>query len=96
MAPHPPPSPPPPPPRPSPDADGATDDGPAERRLQRLEERLSFVDDLVEHLNRQVATQQQQIELLARELSRLRHQQADAGEAGSAPRNLRDELPPHY
>ena len=62
-------------------------------RLTDLEIKASFTEDLVDELNRIVARQQQQIDLLAREVSQLRQQQApDAG----AVRNLRDELPPHY
>ena len=65
-----------------------------ERRLTELEVKLSFTEDLVDHLNRQVAEQQRQIEQLARELVRLRHQSPDDG--APAFRSLRDEIPPHY
>jgi SlyX protein len=65
-----------------------------ERRLTELEIKASFADDLVDHLNRLVARQQDQIDLLMRELAVLRRQPPDAGQA--EPRNLRDELPPHY
>jgi SlyX protein len=65
-----------------------------ERRLTELEIKASFADDLVDALNRQVARQQDQIDRLIRELAALR-QQAPDSDAG-APRNLRDELPPHY
>ena len=63
-----------------------------DKRLTDLEIKASFTEDLVDELNRIVARQQQQIDLLAREVSQLRQQQPDAG----AARNLRDELPPHY
>ena len=63
-------------------------------RLTNLEIKASFAEDLVDHLNALVARQQNQIDLLMRELAALR-QQGPAGEPG-APRNLRDELPPHY
>ncbi len=62
-------------------------------RLTDLEVKLSFTEDLVDHLNQIVARQQQQIDLLMRELRQLREQVPDGG---GAPRNLRDELPPHY
>jgi SlyX protein len=65
-----------------------------DRRLTDLEVKASFNEDLVEHLNLTVARQQQQIDLLLRELSQLRQQLPEGG--GSAMRNLRDELPPHY
>ncbi|HWS74124.1 MAG TPA: SlyX family protein [Quisquiliibacterium sp.] len=65
-----------------------------EKRLTELEIKAAFTEDLLDHLNRLVARQQEQIELLIRELVQLRQQQAAAGEG--SPRSLRDELPPHY
>ena len=65
-----------------------------ERRLTELEIKAGFAEDLLDHLNRLVARQQEQIELLVREIARLRQQQAPSDEGG--PRSLRDELPPHY
>lgn len=65
------------------------------RRLEDLEVKLSFTEDLVDRLNEVVVRQQAQIELLARELAQLR-QQAFSADPGAAPRSLRDELPPHY
>jgi SlyX protein len=62
-------------------------------RLTDLEIKACFTEDLVDALNRQVATQQDQIDRLLREVIRLRDQ-APAGEPG--PRSPRDELPPHY
>ena len=61
-------------------------------RLTDLEIKASFTEDLVEHLNQIVVRQQQQIDLLLREVGQLRRQTGDGG----AVRNLRDELPPHY
>ena len=63
-------------------------------RLNRLEEKLSLSEDLLEELNRLVATQQDHIAALARQVQRLRDEIASApsGAAG-APR---DEVPPHY
>ena len=49
---------------------------------------------LLEQLNLMVYRQQQQIERLQRELAQLRQQMPEG--SGAAPRNLRDELPPHY
>ncbi len=63
-------------------------------RLTNLEIKASFAEDLVDHLNALVARQQDQIDLLLRELAALR-QQGPVGEPG-APRNPRDDLPPHY
>jgi SlyX protein len=65
-----------------------------EKRLTELEIKAAFTEDLLDHLNRLVARQQEQIELLIRELVQLRQQQAAAGEGST--RSLRDELPPHY
>lgn len=59
-----------------------------EDRLTPLEIKLSFLEDQVEQLDALVARQQQQLELLARELKRLRDQPLAA-----APL---DERPPHY
>jgi SlyX protein len=68
-----------------------------QRRLTALEEKTCFSDDLLDTLNRQVAQQQDQIDLLLRELSRLRRQAPADDDGGGAPfRSLRDELPPHY
>lgn len=67
----------------------------AERRLTELEIKATYADDLLERLNTMVFRQQEAIELLLREIVRLREQQqASGGEA--AFRSLRDELPPHY
>lgn len=65
-----------------------------DQRLTDLEIKASFAEDLVDHLNRLVARQQDQIDWLLHEVAGLR-QQAPAAEAGTA-HNLRDELPPHY
>lgn len=74
---------------PSPTATDRTD-----KRLTQLEIKLSYTEDLLDTLNQLVATQQDQIDLLLREVARLRQQ--GGGEGLAAPRNLRDELPPHY
>ncbi len=66
---------------------------PLDNRLIELEIKLGFMEDLVEHLNQQVATQQQSIDLLVQEVLRLREQGA---EQQPVFRSLRDELPPHY
>lgn len=63
-----------------------------QRRLTNLEIKASFAEDLVDELNRLVARQQDQIDQLRRAVSELRQQ----APADPAPRNLREELPPHY
>lgn len=63
-------------------------------RITRLEEKLSLSEDLLDHLNRMVATQQEQISVLAREVQRLRDAMASAQDGG--PTGQHDERPPHY
>ncbi len=65
-----------------------------EDRLTQLEVKASFAEDLLDKLDQIITRQQDQIDRLEREMQWLR-QQAPA-EDSAAPRNLRDELPPHY
>jgi SlyX protein len=65
-----------------------------DKRLTDLEIKASFTEDLVDHLNDVVARQQQQIELLIREVGKLKDRAPDTGQ-GEA-RDARDDLPPHY
>lgn len=65
-----------------------------EKRLTDLEVKASFSEDLVDHLNDLVVRQQAQIELLIREVGKLKERAPDSG--GAAARDPRDELPPHY
>ncbi|RZL09300.1 MAG: SlyX family protein [Rubrivivax sp.] len=65
-----------------------------DQRLTDLEIKAGFTEDLLDHLNQTIARQQQQIDLLLREIGQLRQQSAQA-DAGTF-RSLRDELPPHY
>lgn len=67
-----------------------------EQRVTELEIKASFAEDLVDHLNEIVARQQQHIELLARQLQELKHQQGSGDGGGATVRSLREELPPHY
>jgi SlyX protein len=67
-----------------------------DERLTELEIKMSLAEDLVDELNRTVYRQQQQIDLLQAQL-RLLYTQMQAGASGpTEPRNLRDEIPPHY
>jgi SlyX protein len=66
-----------------------------ESRLDELEVRIAFQDDLLDALNRTVTRQQQELDLLQQQL-RLLYQQIrqDPGEgAAGAPAN---DIPPHY
>ena len=65
-----------------------------EQRLIDLEIKASFSEDLVDQLNQVIVRQQQQIDLLIREISQLRLQIPEAG-AGMLSRSG-DDLPPHY
>ncbi len=65
-----------------------------ESRLNELEAKISFAEDLLDALNRTVFRQQQQIEQLQRDIRDMRQQLQEAAppEAGS----LDNEIPPHY
>jgi SlyX protein len=63
-------------------------------RLTNLEIKLSFTEDMLDELNKTLFRQQQQIDLLVREVNTLRRQ--DAGHAATSARSAADELPPHY
>ena len=65
-----------------------------EQRLIDLEIKASFSEDMVDQLNQVIVRQQQQIDLLLREISQLRQQIPEAGN-GVAGRSSED-LPPHY
>ena len=69
-----------------------------EDRLTELEIKINLTEDLVDELNRTVYRQQQQIDLLQHQLRHLFQQmQPDADSSDPAePRNLRDDIPPHY
>lgn len=64
------------------------------QRLEALEIKASFTEDLLDQLNMTIYQQQQLIDRLTHEVILLRQQVPDAG--ANEPRNLRDELPPHY
>jgi SlyX protein len=64
------------------------------QRLESLEIKASYTEDLLDQLNMTIYQQQQLIERLVEEIKTLRQQVPDGG-SGSV-RNLRDELPPHY
>ena len=66
-----------------------------EERITNLEIKLSFSEDLIEELNQTVYKQQQQIEVIYKELKALKLQMASNLPSDSAG-SLRDEIPPHY
>jgi len=67
---------------------------PIEERLTNLEVKASFAEDLLDKLDQIIIHQQDQIDRLEREVQWLRQQTPH--EDLAVPRNLRDELPPHY
>lgn len=67
---------------------------PNQDRMEQLEIKLSYAEDLLDTLNALVTQQQGQINWLLREVNQLRRQRED--DAPGAFRSLRDELPPHY
>jgi SlyX protein len=66
-----------------------------EQRLEALEIKASFTEDLVDKLDQIIIQQQRTLDALVAELRDLRAQAAGNGDGGAA-RNVRDELPPHY
>lgn len=64
------------------------------QRVVELEIKASYADDLLDQLNQTLYRQQQQIDLLQRELAALRNQLPES--SGAPARNLREDLPPHY
>jgi len=65
----------------------------ATRRLDELEIKASYAEDLLEQLNLLVYRQQLQIDALVRQLQELERR---APEAPGGARSARDDLPPHY
>ena len=65
-----------------------------ESRLTELEIKLGLGEDHLEELNRTVYRQQRQIDLLRAQIREL--YQLIQPTAPSEPRNLRDDIPPHY
>ena len=63
-------------------------------RIEALEIKASFADDAIDKLDQVIIRQQLQIDLLIKEITDLRQTQSQ--DSTSTPRNLRDELPPHF
>ncbi len=72
-----------------------TKNSPIEQRLEALEIKASFTEDLVDKLDQIITEQQRTIDALVNELRMLRDQASSSAD-GPAQRNLRDDLPPHY
>ena len=65
-----------------------------DQRLTELEIKASFTEDLLDQLDQVIARQQKLIDVLTGQLAELRQHGSDS--VGTAVRNLRDDLPPHY
>ena len=73
-----------------------TQDRNIEQRLEALEIKASFTEDLVDKLDQIIIQQQRTIDALVGEVRDLRAQSSSAADGGGVQRNLRDDLPPHY
>ena len=66
-------------------------------RLEELESRLAFQDDLIESLNEIVARQDRDLSLLTHRLTELESRLREIAEAASSPGDpAGHEAPPHY
>jgi SlyX protein len=65
-------------------------------RLDEVESRLAFQDDLIESLNRVVARQDLELADLARRLRVLEGRLNDLAETASTGGGAGHEVPPHY
>jgi SlyX protein len=65
-----------------------------EQRLTDLEIKATFTEDLLDKLDQVIIRQQQQIDMLIREIGDLRQPTTDGGVG--VPRSLREEMPPHF
>ena len=65
-----------------------------DQRLTDLEIKASFAEDLLDELNQIIVRQQQEIDLLMREVRQLRLQIPES--ANPAVGRVSEELPPHY
>ncbi len=65
-----------------------------ESRLAEIEVKLTFNESTLDELSRTVYRQQQQIDQLQKELQAVREQVRNS--LATEPRNLLDEIPPHY
>lgn len=69
-------------------------DNKVDQRLTELEIKSSYAEDLLDQLNQIIVRQQQQLDLLAEEVVRLRL--SGRGSEEGQLRQLADDLPPHY
>ncbi|MFJ2994021.1 SlyX family protein [Pandoraea sp. NPDC087047] len=67
-----------------------------EARVVELEVKAAFQEDLLETLNDIVTRQEQQIDLLQKQLKALYQQMQSQGQGSGNDSNPRHEIPPHY
>ncbi len=68
-----------------------------ETRLDELESRLAFQDDLIENLNEVISRQDRDLGRMALQIRDLATKLSDLAEAGAGPGNPTDyEVPPHF
>lgn len=67
----------------------------SQARLDELEAKLAFTEDLIDTLNQTVIRQQDQLDLLQQQL-RLLHQRMQESRPDDVSGNPSDEVPPHY
>lgn len=70
-----------------------------QHRLDELESKFSFQEDLLQELNKIVADQQSQIDVLQRRQQLLQEQISDLADGvgrGDADGAVQNERPPHY
>ena len=72
----------------------STESQATDQRLTALEIKASFNEETVESLNQTIIAQQQQIDVLQKQIAML--EQRLPVEGDTPFRSLRDELPPHY
>jgi SlyX protein len=65
-----------------------------ESRLNEIEAKLVFAEDMIETLNQTAIRQQAQLDLMRQQIRLLHQQLQDA--LPDDTRTLRDEIPPHY
>ena len=66
----------------------------AQARLNELEAKLTFAEDMIDSLNQVVVRQQAQLDSMQQQLRLLHQRMQDA--APDEPHSPRDEIPPHY
>jgi len=74
----------------------STKQPPENSRLDELESRMAFQDDLIESLNRVIARQDRELAELTRRIGELETRLADLAAAGAPGGPAGHEVPPHY